>query len=574
MTPGDDDLRIRPGRVRSRGHTNTKRFVSQVLRAAEKAGGVRRGASAHRRAGAFGRGRAASLRASGLNARTRRVTVKARVVRHGSRSAPLATHLAYLERDGVARDGSPGRLFDAEDEVSDRRDFTERCADDRHHFRFIVSPEDATEMEDLRGFTRDLMANAERDLGTCLEWVAAEHHNTEHPHVHVLVRGRADDGSDLVISRDYIREGMRARARALVTLELGPRTEVEIRRDLQSQIDAERWTPLDRDLVRRAQVGEGVIDLRPDAAIRPDAAHHARLGRMQTLERLGLATPAGPAQWMLDAEAESSLRALSERGDIIKRLHRTLGERSPSEWSLSGEAAGQPVIGKLVARGLDDELTGTAYAIVDALDGRVHHLRLPDLEATSDVRPGGIVELRRFTDAGGRERVALAVRSDLSIEVQATAHGTTWLDRRLIAREPTALGESGFGAEVRAALERRTEFLIDEGLARRQGQRVLFARDLLVTLRQREVGAVGARLAIETGLPMRLVKNGEHVSGVYRQRLTLASGRFAMIDDGLGFSLVPWTPTLDRHLEQQVSGVANAAGVEWSFGRKRGLGVG
>ncbi len=295
---------------------------------------------------------------------------------------------------------------------------------------------------------------------------------------------------------------------------------------------------------------------------------------MQTLERLGLAKPAGPAQWMLDAEAESSLRALGERGDIIERLHRTLGERSPSEWSLSGEAGEQPIVGKLVARGLDDELTGTAYAIVDGVDGRVHHLRLPDLEATSDAPPGGIVELRRFADAAGRERVALAVRSDLSVEAQATAPGATWLDRRLIAREPTPIGETGFGAEVRSALDRRTEFLIGEGLARRQGQRVLLARDLLDTLRQREIGAVGGRLAIETGLPMRAVEKGEHVAGVYRQRLALALGRFAMIDDGLGFSLVPWTPALDRHLGQQVSGVANATGVEWNFGRKRGLGVG
>jgi len=160
------------------------------------------------------------------------------------------------------------------------------------------------------------------------------------------------------------------------------------------------------------------------------------------------------------------LRALGERRDIIKRLHRAMGERSPSEWSLSGEAAGQPVIGKLVARGLDDELAGTAYAIIDGGDGRVHHLRLPDIDATSDAPPGGIVELRRFIDAGGRDRVALAVRSDLSVEAQATASGSIWLDRRLIAREPTAFAETGFGGEVRNALERRTEFLIGEGLAR------------------------------------------------------------------------------------------------------------
>lgn len=94
---------------------------------------------------------------------------------------------------------------------------------DRHHFRFIVSPDDA-ELSDLKTFTRDLMAQAQRDLGSRLDWVAVDHWNTEHPHVHIIVRAGADDGQDLVISRDYIKEGMRARAEALVTRELGLRS--------------------------------------------------------------------------------------------------------------------------------------------------------------------------------------------------------------------------------------------------------------------------------------------------------------------------------------------------------------
>ncbi len=574
MSARDDEIRIRPGRVRSRGDASSNRFVSQVLRASEKAGGVSRRVASSSRSSTFGRGRSASLRAArGHNARTRLATVKARVVRHGKNAAPLATHVAYLQRDGVTKDGAAGRLFAAEHDEVDGRAFADRCVDDRHHFRFIVSPEDAADMADLKAFTRDLMTNAEQDLGTRLDWVAVEHHNTEHPHVHVLVRGQADDGTDLVISRDYIREGMRSRAQALVTIELGPRTDQEISRGLQLQIDAERWTPLDQGLARRAAGNEGIVDLRPDAAVQPDAVHHARLGRMQKLERLGLAMPAGPAQWTLSPEAESSLRALGERGDIIKRLYRTMGERSPSEWVVAGEAVEPPLIGKLVARGLDDELKGTAYAIVDGVDGRAHHLRLPDLDATTDAGPGAVVELRRFTDAGGRERVALAVRSDLGVEAQATAQGATWLDRRLVAREPAPLSENGYGADVRAALDRRTEHLVSEGLAWRQGQRVVFARDLLDNLRQRELGAVGERLAAKTGLPARTAAEGEHVAGIYRQRLTLASGRFAMIDDGLGFSLVPWTPTLERQLGRQVTGVATASGVDWSFGRKRGLGL-
>jgi hypothetical protein len=170
--------------------------------------------------------------------------------------------------------------------------------------------------------------------------------------------------------------------------------------------------------------------------------------------------------------------------------------------------------------------------------------------------------------------VALAVRSDLGIEAQITAHGATWIDRQLVAREPLVLGSGGFGAEVRDAFERRTDHLVGEGLASRQGQRVLFARDLLDTLRRQELDAVAAKLSMGNALPYKPAADGEHVGGVYRQRLQLASGRFAMIDDGLGFSLVPWSPSLEKRLGQQISGVGlPGGGVEWSFGRKRGIGL-
>jgi type IV secretory pathway VirD2 relaxase len=162
-----------------------------------------------------------------LRSPSRRVAIKARVVRHrGSRlrQAPLARHLTYLKRDGVTRDGADASLFDANSDRSDEQAFAERCGDDRHHFRFIVSPEDAQDLTDLRAFTRELMADAERDLGTTLDWIAVDHWNTDNPHVHILVRGRADDGQDLVISRDYISRGFRSRAEERVTLELGPRS--------------------------------------------------------------------------------------------------------------------------------------------------------------------------------------------------------------------------------------------------------------------------------------------------------------------------------------------------------------
>jgi hypothetical protein len=116
--------------------------------------------------------------------------------------------------------------------------------------------------------------------------------------------------------------------------------------------------------------------------------------------------------------------------------------------------------------------------------------------------------------------------------------------------------------------------LAGEGLARRQGQRIILQRDLLTTLRQRELDAAGAKLSGDTGLPYTSAAAGETVAGVYHQRFTLASGRFAMIDDGLGFQLVPWSLSLEKQLGRHVTGVAkDGGGIEWGLGRKRELGL-
>ena len=370
------EFRVRPGRIRSTRAQQARPFIAQALAAARKAGGgvSRSGKIAASNRSRFGSGQVASLQASRrITPRSRGAVVKARVVRHTARAGSLSQHLTYLRREGVTRDGEQARLFGPESDSVDVDAFTERCREDRHHFRFIVSPDDALEMEDLRAFTRDLARQMERDLGTGLDWVAVDHWNTEHPHVHLIVRGRRDDGQDLVISRDYIKEGMRDRARDLITQELGPRTELDIRRSLERQIEAERWTELDRQLVRETRES-GIIDMAPVAGRQPDEHHALRIGRLRKLEALGLAKEIGNAQWVMEPEAEATLRALGERGDIIKRMHRALTERGiergTASYVLAAESLDVPVIGRLVARGLDDELHGSAYAIVDGGDGQ------------------------------------------------------------------------------------------------------------------------------------------------------------------------------------------------------------
>ncbi|MPT48333.1 MAG: DUF3363 domain-containing protein [Sphingobium sp.] len=574
----DDDFRIRPGRIRSRGNQRTRPAINQVLAATQRAGGIGTGGRA-RSSGpgfsTFGRGRVASIRSTHrLGSRARNVVIKTRVVRHGGRSS-LAAHLNYLQREGVTRDGERGVLFGPEGDNLDRNAFASACEDDRHHFRFIVSPENAAGMRDLKGFTRDLMARMEQDLGTRLDWRAVEHWNTDNPHIHVIVRGRADDGRDLVIARDYIREGMRATAREIVTQELGLRTDLDIRQSLERQIEAERWTDIDRTLAQERD-HNGIIDTAPERGAPPGPDHSLRIGRLRKLEGLGLASEIAPGQWTMRGDAETTLRELQTRGDIIKRMHQAMTERGINRGVGSyvlDPDPGKPVIGRLIDRGLHDELNGSAYAIVDGIDGRTHHIRFPDIEATGDCRPGSIVELRYFEDRKGQQRMALAVRSDMDIAEQITAPGATWLDRRNLSADGCNLG-GGFGAEVRDAMEARAKYLADEGLARRQGQRIIFARGLLDTLKQRELDATAAKLSAEIGLPHTPSQTGDYIMGTVRQRLTLASGRYAMIDNTLGFQLVPWSPSLDRQMGKHISGIMRGdGGVDWSFGRGRGLGL-
>lgn len=578
----DDDFNIEPGRSRdsgARSYRKAKTLFGRVAQVSHKAGYTRfKVGGSGRGTGHVGRGKLAALGRS-RSAFGRRVLIKARVVRQWrsqTRTAPLACHINYLQREGATRDGSHGQLFDAESSQTDGDGFAERCKDDRHHFRFIVSPEDANEMSDLRAFTRELMTDMASDLDTKLDWLAVDHWNTDNPHIHVLVRGVATGGKDLVIDRAYISEGMRARAEKRVTIELGPRSERDIQNALAREVDAERWTSLDRRLHKQRDAF-GVVDLRPEAGSGMHKYRSILIGRAKVLERMGLAEQAGPATWTLAPDIDATLRALGERGDIIKTMHRAMTghgrHTDPARLALHDDANGERVIGRLIERGLHDELTGKAYAIVDGVDGRIHHLRFPDIERTGDAAPGAIIETSAWTDRKGRQQTSLLVRSDLSLESQIGARGATWLDRQLVSpRLETVAG--GFGSEVREALGKRADVLVEQGLATRQGQKIVFARNLLGTLRERELAEASDALASRHGGTMQSATPGDPVAGVYRERVTLASGRFAVIDNGAGFQLVPWRQDLERHLGQAVTGRINArSSVDWSFARSRGPAV-
>jgi hypothetical protein len=261
----------RPRGSRGRRAPSNERFVTRALREASRAGHLRALGAVPRRSrvvkcSRIGRGHAAAQFAgASLGPRSRRVVTKTRIVKLGSVTpGAVDAHLRYIIRGGVGYDGQPGQLYGRETDAADWHEFAAAGRKDRHQFRIILAPEDGIELTDLRTFTRDLMRDMERDLGTRLDWVAVDHWDTANPHTHLVLRGKDDTGHDLIIARDYITDGMRKRASELATEWLGIRTELEIRQSVQREVNRETWTGLDRELQALARGGR--IDLaRPNA---------------------------------------------------------------------------------------------------------------------------------------------------------------------------------------------------------------------------------------------------------------------------------------------------------------------
>src|SRR5512145_2025307 len=468
---GDNAFQPKPGRIRdsqSRANLRTTRRI--VIQAGRAGAGLLRqrghiAPDARRRGTAPGVLARAGLIAPG----SRRVIVRARYSRQRAGDLGAAkAHLRYIQRDGITRDGLSGRLYDATGDEADGSTFLDRSERDPHQFRFIVSPEDSARLPDLKPFIRDLMRQMEQDLDTKLDWVAIDHFNTGHPHTHVVIRGRDDQGRDLVIARDYIGHGVRARAQALMTLELGPESELERLQKLASEVEQERFTRLDHALMARAK--DGIVVASSAGELGP--AHQTmQAGRLKTLERLGLAEERRPGVWALDAGLETKLRQLGERADTYRMMERALKqagiERGGPQLAVfeRGRRAA-PVIGKVVAVGLVDEITDRQYVIVDGADGRVHYAELGRLKPEEAPGRGMIVSLVSDRLEGKPSSTPrLTVLSPVELERLTSYDGSTWLDRALVAKDRIATKPIGFGAELSQAFDARRLWLNDRQLA-------------------------------------------------------------------------------------------------------------
>jgi type IV secretory pathway VirD2 relaxase len=489
-----DEGKFKPrlGHIRNVGSRRGHKYLHRVIAATARAGGFSVRGSRRFDGSRLGRGGAIAAllnsRAGALGGRHRRAIIKTRLVRLGGKGLAAArAHLRYVQRDGLSPDGERGPLYSAEVDAADGKPFLERSGDDRHQFRFIVSAEDGAEYDDLRPLVRRLMARMEEDLGTKLDWVASDHRDTAHPHTHIILRGKDDRGENLVIAPSYIQRGMRERLAELVTLDLGPLTELDVQRALRRDVSAERFTGLDRGLLRDAD------EQRIVSASRRDPLQQAlRAGRLKKLESLGLAEPLVAGRWRLAEGLEERLRRLGERGDIVRTMLRELSarriERGVAELVLDAAALAQPLVGRVAGRGLSDEVRDRQYLLVDSLDGRVHYVDLGRGDAVEPLPDGAVVRVVPVEPAARAADRTVA-------EVAAANDGLYSVERHL-------LHDRSAGIAFAEAHVRRLEAIRrgSGGVERREDGTWVIAEDHLV-----RAEAYEARLARERPVRVELL---------------------------------------------------------------------
>jgi type IV secretory pathway VirD2 relaxase len=325
-------------------------------------------------------------------------------------------HGRYIARESATHGGDPRAVgFNATEESIDiaaRLEGWQKTNDERL-WKLIVSPEFGDRV-DLKRLTRDLISQMEIDLGTRLEWIAAAHFNTEHPHVHVAVRGVAAEGRPLRLSRDFIREGIRHITEDLCTRQLGYRTEFDAADAQRREVHQHRYTSLDRIIQRDADRAEAAQSLfftvskdPSRAGLGPSASLIERrtAERLMVLESIGLAESTGPKTWRVRRDFVNVLRAMQRSADRQKTLaaHGALISDERLRMSVLDVRSLTTLEGRILVHG-EEESSGRSYLMLEGTDARVHYVYYtPEIEAARNrgaLRTNSFIQLRKSSAEG------------------------------------------------------------------------------------------------------------------------------------------------------------------------------
>ena len=368
-------IRLRPRRSRRNPNDDPRRYagvLGSVLRFAQMASRTRR------------RSQSQSDSHSGRQSRSprfysQRVSVRVTYAKNKNEGQWKA-HGRYIARDTATHGGDPSQAgFDATRahlNIASVLDAWQRAGDERL-FKLIVSPEFGERLN-LQDHTRKLIQRMERDLGTHLEWVAAAHFNTEHPHVHIALRGIDQNASPLRIPRDYIRSGIRFHAENLATEALGFRTECDATEARQREITQARYTSLDR-IIQRSNDGQSssftiTTDITaPGLSERERSLYQDLSGRLAHLEKMGLAKSVASQQWVVQSDFETVLRTLQRTLDRQKTLaaHGALLSDPRLPFEITNFRHLKAVQGRVLLHA-EDEVSGRRYLLLEGTDAKVH----------------------------------------------------------------------------------------------------------------------------------------------------------------------------------------------------------
>lgn len=537
--PTEDLLRGRILRARKGGGGGTAR-----LSFGKQLGAVLAGKKVGRLGGA-GRG-SRPFAVDGRQRVVAKVSFRSHFARGGSAGGGnLAAHASYLQRDGAEREGEKGRFYDArEDEVRDAQDRLQEWAEhDKRHFRITLAPESGARLvaEDgqLKEFTRETMARIERDLGVKFDWLAIDHHNTDNPHTHVIVRGVRRDGAELILPRDYVSHGLREAARDVATDRIGARGREDERLRLDREAHGRGYNRLDQAIEHELGKRSEILVQRLGKG-RDPAFADAMKARARELARIGLAE-------------ETRRNVIRFERDWTERLQamRAIDVRRELAWARLYEKRMGRLAGVVRELGPRGETPDRGVLVVETPDkGRL--VLNTSMEAIADLQRGSLVALTPEGRRGSIERLSFHAPED-----QVHARAQTELDREL---ERVARGELPHlpgSPEVRAALDERARVLESNRLGSRTNDGRFHFRDgALDELKQAELSREAREAAKERPGLFRDVTPGaghEHdwsestrIGGEepWRVRDTkeLFAGKTAILERGRDLALAPMQP--------------------------------
>jgi type IV secretory pathway VirD2 relaxase len=521
------------------GKVHKTRALSGRARSGALGGQLSKWLSGRRPGGRF---RASGATAAFAQDRRQRVVVTVFYQGHGGSGAgKLIAHSKYLERDGAGPEGEPGQFYDHEqDRVEAGPRLAEWADKDKRHMRVMLAPESGARIEDLKDFTRATMAQMERDLGMPLEWVAVDHHNTDNPHVHVILRGRRRDGPDLIIPREYATSGLRYAAREVATQMLGVRGRDDERLALERETRAERSTRLDQLLAAELKPGK-VHRIQSIGRTLEPTLRAALRNRVRELVRMGLGREEKRDRFRLDQDWTVRLEEIGKGIDLRRRLGREL-EPGQGRLKLYDPAMGR-LAGPVLEAGRRGE-KGKGYVIV------VDDMKRPVLANVRErdaagLHPGALVAVESRGHDGRGTRVKVDRLSETPLLTQIEAPAETELDREIVrqlAGEPPRLPNT---TEVRHAITERIGWHQREGNGGRDlTGRFEFNQGALDRLRADEFSRAEGALTRSTG--KRTINIGDGLEREWRVRgfVQLHQGRFAMLERNDGVALLRVTQSL------------------------------